>query len=186
MITTSQAWKDYSRDVGIFHIKAVIDNGTQMTLTDEDFKKGSVNITDSMSGMSVFTVGAVITNSFNATLNNFSGKFNNYNLAGARISVQFGIIFDDETEEWIDRGIYTLEKPTSLGSTIKVVGYDDMDKLNRYYIGKDADFNDITFPIPADELAEILCDYCGVTFGDWELSTDNVAEFEYDDIIICL
>ena len=134
MITTSQAWKDYSRDVGIFHIKAVIDNGTQMTLTDEDFMQGSVSITDSISGMSDFTVGAVITNSFNATLNNFSGKFNNYNLAGARISVQFGIIFDDESEEWIDRGIYTLEKPTSLGSTIKVVGYDDMDKLNRYYI----------------------------------------------------
>lgn len=185
MITTSQAWKDYSRDVGIFHIKAVIDNGTQMTLTDEDFMQGSVNITDSISGMSDFTVGAVITNSFNATLNNFSGKFNNYNLAGARISVQFGIIFDDESEEWIDRGIYTLEKPTSLGSTIKVVGYDDMDKLNRYYIGKDADFNDITFPIPADDLAEILCDYCGVTFGDWELSTDNVAEFEYDESTTC-
>lgn len=185
MITTSQAWKEYSRDVGIFHIKAVIDNGTQMTLTDEDFMQGSVNITDSISGMSDFTVGAVITNSFNATLNNFSGKFNNYNLAGATISVQFGIIFDDESEEWIDRGIYTLEKPTSLGSTIKVVGYDDMDKLNRYYIGKDANLNDITFPIPADDLAEILCDYCGVTFNDWELSTDNVAEFEYDESTTC-
>lgn len=185
MITTSQAWKEYSRDVGIFHIKAVIDNGTQMTLTDEDFMQGSVNITDSISGMSDFTVGAVITNSFNATLNNFSGKFNNYNLAGARISVQFGIIFDDETEEWIDRGIYTLEKPTSLGSTIKVVGYDDMDKLNRYYIGKDANLNDITFPLDCDELAEILCNYCGVTFGSWDLYADAVDEFEYDESTTC-
>lgn len=136
MITTSQAWKDYSRDVGVFHIKATLDNGTQMTLTDEDFMLGSVSITDSISGMSKFTVGAVITNSFNATLNNFSGKFNNYNLAGARLSVQFGIIYEDESEEWIDRGTYTLEKPTSLGSTIKVVGYDNMDKLNKFYAGK--------------------------------------------------
>ena len=185
MITTSQAWKEYSRDVGIFHIKAVIDNGTQMTLTDEDFMQGSVNITDSISGMSDFTVGAVITNSFNATLNNFSGKFNNYNLAGARISVQFGIIFDGETEEWIDRGIYTLEKPTSLGSTIKVVGYDDMDKLNRYYIGKDADNNDITFPIYANALATKLCGYCGVTFGSWGLAGGQIDEFEYDESTTC-
>lgn len=185
MITTSQAWKEYSRDVGIFHIKAVIDNGTQMNLTDADFMQGSVSVTDSVSGMSDFTVGAVITNSFNATLNNFDGKFDNYNLAGAEITVSFGIIYEDETEEWIQRGVYTLEKPTSLGSTIKVVGYDAMDKLNRYYIGKDANLNDITFPIPADELAEILCDYCGVTFGDWELSTDNVAEFEYDESTTC-
>lgn len=185
MITTSQAWKEYSRDVGIFHIKAVIDNGTQMTLTDEDFMQGSVNITDSISGMSDFTVGAVITNSFNATLNNFSGKFNNYNLAGASISVQFGIIFDDESEEWIDRGIYTLEKPTSLGSTIKVVGYDDMDKLNRYYIGKDADNNDITFPIYANTLATKLCEYCGVTFGSWGVAGGKLYEFEYDESTTC-
>lgn len=185
MITTSQAWKEYSRDIGVFHIKAVIDNGTQMTLTDEDFMQGSVNITDSISGMSDFTVGAVITNSFNATLNNFSGKFNNYNLAGARLSVQFGIIFDDETEEWIDRGIYTLEKPTSLGSTIKVVGYDDMDKLNRYYIGKDANNDDITFPIYANGLVMKLCEYCGVTYGSWGLAGGTIDEFEYDESTTC-
>ena len=185
MITTSQAWKEYSRDVGLFHIKAVIDNGTQMTLTDEDFMQGSVNITDSISGMSDFTVGAVITNSFNGTLNNFSGKFNNYNLAGARLSVQFGIIFDDETEEWIDRGIYTLEKPTSLGSTIKVVGYDDMDKLNRYYIGKDANNNDITFPIGSDDLADKICAYCDVSLDGWDFQTFYIDEFEYDESTTC-
>ena len=156
-----------------------------MTLTDEDFMQGSVNITDSISGMSDFTVGVVITNSFNATLNNFSGKFNNYNLASARISVQFGIIFDDETEEWVDRGTYTLEKPTSLGSTIKVVGYDDMDKLNRYYIGKDADNNDITFPIYANGLVMKLCEYCGVTYGSWWLAGGTIDEFEYDESTTC-
>ena len=185
MIATSQKWKDYSSEIGVFHIKAVIDNGTSMNLTDADFMQGSVSITDSVSGMSEFTVGAVITNTFNGTLNNFDGKFNNYTLAGARLTVQLGIIYEDTTEEWIDKGVYTLEKPTSLGSTIKVVGYDDMDKLNKYYIGKDANFNDITFPLDSDELAEILCDYCGVTFGSWNLYADSVDEFEYDESTTC-
>lgn len=135
MIATSQKWKDYSADIGVFHIKAVIDNGTPMNLTDSDFMQGSVSITDSVSGMDKFNVGSVITNSFSATLNNFDGKFNGYQLAGATISVQFGIVYEDETEEWIDRGFYTIEKPSSLGSTIKITGYDNMDRLNRYYTG---------------------------------------------------
>lgn len=143
MIATSQKWKDYSAEIGVFHIKAVIDNGTPMTLTDSDFMQGSVSITDSVSGMSEFTVGAVITNTFNGTLNNFDGKFNNYSLAGARLSVKFGVVFDDNTEEWIDRGVYTLEKPTSLGSTIKITGYDDMEKLNKFYAGKKLSGNNL-------------------------------------------
>ena len=136
MISTSSKWKTYSRDIGTFHIKATINNGTSKSLTDEDFMQGSVSITDSVSGMGSFNVGSVITNTFSATLNNFGGKFTNYQLAGARISVQFGIVYEDSTEEWIDRGTYTIEKPTSLGSTIQITGYDDMDKLNKYYIGK--------------------------------------------------
>ena len=294
MIQTSQEWKDYSRDVGLFHINALLDNGTKLHLYDEDFMQGSVNITDSISGMSDFTVGAVITNSFNGTLNNFSGKFNNYNLASARLAVRFGITFQEseyptiveeglvssldgqeyavdgqirspfipvesgtsyrinydynhdfdlieynadkefisgvmvmgdtdytftpsnntayirisfgdygdvfkydfhiydgadilwgEVGEYIDRGVYTLEKPTSLGSTIKVVGYDDMDKLNRYYIGKDGDGNDITFPIFASILASKLCGYCGVTIGSFELVGGQIDEFEYDESTTC-
>ena len=46
MIVTSQDWKDYSEEHGVFHIKALIDNGTTMKLTDEDFMQGSVSITE--------------------------------------------------------------------------------------------------------------------------------------------
>lgn len=294
MITTSQAWKEYSRDIGIFHLNALLDNGTKLHLYDEDFMQGSVNITDSISGMSDFTVGAVITNTFNGTLNNFSGKFNSYNLASAILAVRFGVTFQEseqptrveeglvseldgqeynvdgqirtpfipvdsgtsyrinydydhdfvlveynadkefisgievmgnadytftpssgtayirisfgdygdvfkydfhiydgadilwgEIGEWIDRGVYTLEKPTSLGSTIKVVGYDDMDKLNRYYIGKDGDGNDITFPIGSDDLADKICAYCGVSLDGWDFQTFYIDEFEYDESTTC-
>ena len=190
MISTTSKWKDWSAEFGTFHIKATIDNGTTLNLTDEDFMSGSVSITDSVSGMGSFNVGNVITNSFNATLNNFTGKFNSYNLAGATISVQFGIVFEDSTEEWIDRGTYTLEKPTSLGSTIKVVGYDDMDKMNKYYIGKHpvgGVESDIIFPINAETLAMYLCDECGVDYAVdmWGLDTFQVDEFEYNESTTC-
>ena len=190
MISTTSKWKDWSAEFGTFHIKATIDNGTTLNLTDEDFMSGSVSITDSVSGMGAFNVGNVITNSFNATLNNFTGKFNSYNLAGATISVQFGIVFEDSTEEWIDRGTYTLEKPTSLGSTIKVVGYDDMDKMNKYYLGKHpvgGVESDIVFPLNAETLAMYLCDECGVDYAVdmWGLDTFQVDEFEYNESTTC-
>lgn len=137
MISTSQAWKDYTRDIGLFHIKAVLDYGeNEMTLTDADFMQGTVSITDSVNGMGEFNVGSVIANTFEATLNNYNGKFYDIPFGGATLTVQFGIVYDDDTEEWIDRGIYTLEKPRSLGSTIQIVGYDNIVKLDRYYNGK--------------------------------------------------
>ena len=137
MISTSAKWKKYSEDVGIFHIKAVLDYGNdEMELTDDDFMQGSVSITDSVSGMGEFNVGSVIANSFEGTLNNFDGKFYDIPLGGATLTVQFGIVYDDNTEEWIDRGIYTLEKPRSLGSTIQITGYDNLVKFDRYYTGK--------------------------------------------------
>lgn len=137
MISTTAKWKEYSRDIGVFHIKAVLDYGEdEMELTDADFMQGTVSITDSVSGMGEFNVGSVIANTFEATLNNYNGKFYDIPLGGATLTVQFGIVYDDNTEEWIDRGVYTLEKPRSLGSTIQVIGYDNLVKFDRYYTGK--------------------------------------------------
>lgn len=183
MISTSASWKVYSDEVGVFHIKGTITSGgTTLNLTDADFMENSVSVTDSISGTQSFNIGSVITNSFKCTLNNYTGKFNNFVLGGAIMTVQFGIVYDEAvgvmgaeydatasydvgdycshnnhvwicttavsasawdssdwtqlTEEWIYRGVYTIEKPTSLGSTIQIVGYDNMDKLNQYYDGK--------------------------------------------------
>ena len=250
MIQTSLAWKEYSRNKGTFHIKATLHKWTTyMELTDEDFMHGSVSITDSISGMGEFNVGSVIANTFEGTLNNFSGKFNDVQFGGAKLTIWFGAELQgaepvviqsgyigsidgkeyadptrirtgyievypnteytikfppsmsvshtlaeyeyDSTgsfvygwefggtgdaiftttadthyirlgfdanygtvykndfgiyegsmliwgsgEEWIQRGVYNLEKPRSLGSTIQIIGYDNLVKLDRYYTGK--------------------------------------------------
>ena len=182
MIQTSQAWKDYSEQHHIFHIKGILTdiNGTSLSLTDEDFMMGTVRFSEACSNASTFDIGSVITNSFECTLNNTQGKFDGFVLSGANLSVQFGIIYEDETEEWIDRGIYTLDKPSSLGYTIQIMAYDFMDNLNRLYTGG------VTFPIASSDLAEYLCDYCGVTFGSWNLLNDlTIDEFSYNESTTC-
>ena len=191
MITTSENWKEYSKDHTIYHIKAVLTStdGTVLNLTDEDFMMGSVRIRDACSSTSSFDIGSVITNEFECSFNNTSGKFDGFDFRLATIEVQFGIVYEDESEEWIDRGVYTLDNPSSLGYTIQANAYDNMDKLNRIYIGKtltDGVFVDITFPISSSDMAEALCNYCGVTFGSWMLDNNiELNEFEYNESTTC-
>ena len=179
MISTSQAWKDYTRDIGVFHIKATMTGGSTLNLTDSDFMMGSVSFTDSMSGMSEIALGAVVTNTFNATLNNFNGRFDNWDWN--EIEVWFGIEVNG-TEEWIHRGIYTIDRPNSLGNTIKIECYDYMDKLNKYFAGLSAT---LTYPVDSNDMAEAICTYCGVDYGYSDLSTFNVDEFEIDESTTC-
>lgn len=188
MISTSQDWKDYSEEFDIYHIRATLTdaNGNSLSLTDEDFMMGTVRVTDSTSSESSFDLGSVITNTFVGTLNNISGKFNVFNFNGSTIAVEFGIIYEDSSEEWIERGIYTVDRPTSYGYTLEITAYDFMDRMNRAYIGKDKDWVDITFPIQSSALAEILCDYCGVPFDSWNIANDlSVDEFEYNESTSC-
>lgn len=200
MITTSDAWKEYAKNNFIYHIKAVLtpSSGSALNLTDEDFMMGSVRFNDSTSDSNTFTIGGVITNTFDATLNNFSGKFDDINFDKATISVQLGIVFEDKTEEWINKGVYTVDKPSSLGSTIQLTCYDYMDKLNTYYIGKrwkfytpgdysTAELIDIAFPQTAETMMQYLCDYCHVSWdaSSWDLGSFTVNKFECDESTTC-
>lgn len=191
MITTSTKWKEYSALHNVFHIKATLTatDGTVLNLTDEDFMMGSVRLSDACSSTSSFDIGAVITNTFECTFNNTSGKFDDFDFRLATIAVQFGVLFDDGTEEWINRGFFTLDNPSSLGYTIHANAYDNMDKLNRIYLGKtivNGAIQDITFPILSSAMAQALCDYCGVAFGGWNLVNDiTVNEFEYNESTTC-
>lgn len=160
MINTSADWKTYAQDNSYFHIKATMTGGSTLNLTDEDFILGSVSFTDSISGMDSIGFGAVITNSFSATLNNSSGKFDSWDWD--EITVSFGIIYEDESEEWIQRGVYLIDRPTSISDTIVIKAYDYMDKLNRYFGGMT-----VTWPVNSSTLLQAICTYCGVDWGAW-------------------
>lgn len=277
MIPTSQDWKDYSEHNSIYHIQAVLTDtdGNSLNLDDNDFMLGSVSITDSTSDLSSFDIGTVITNTFQGTLNNIDGKFNNFKLSNSTLAVKIGInpysgkiskgnwststtrilsmtdrvcvnelipvepntgytihcgsnvstvviieynsdgervkddVFSsydldasfttasttnviginflnnygttylgdftmgDELSEWIDRGVYTVDKPSSLGYTIEITAYDFMDRLNRYYTGK----RDV-----GDALSETnLFDDGDYTSGKWLTATngENPVNFGY-------
>ena len=181
MIQTSQAWKEYSKDYSVFHPSGTLVGSETIQLDETDFMMGGCTFNDSVSGMTTISLGGVVTNSCNLTLNNTEGKFDNFDFNGAVFTMRWSV-----GNETITRGVYTIEKPRNYGATIQLIGYDLMDKLNKYYIGEDGN-GEITFPISAKTLISGLCDYCGVPYEtDFYKVTDTmIQEFEYDESTTC-
>lgn len=181
MIPTSSDWKEYAKYNHVFHVRGTLVNGVTLTLDDSDFMINTIKVTDAVSSSSTFDIGAVISNTFECTLNNFDGKFEGFDFDGATLTIEFGIIYADETEEWIQRGIYRVDKPESLGSTIQIKAFDNMDKLNRYFAGFQP-----TFPISAKNLVRGMCDYCGVGYSSmWNAANPTINAFDYNESTTC-
>lgn len=180
MIQTSSTWKEYVKESSVFHIKATMTGGSTLQLTDDDFMLGTASFTDSMSGMTEIALGAVVTNTFNATLNNNDGKFDNWDWT--EIEVWFGIEVNGSAE-WIKRGKYTIDRPSSIGNTIKIECYDYMDKLNTYY----SLVTDITYPLEASRVVYYMCQYCGVDYDfagttGWQFGTSFNVNTAFADL----
>ena len=149
MISTSTAWKNHANESNVFDVRATMTGGSTVNLTNEDFMLGSVSFTDSISSMSEIKFGSVVTNTFNATLVNTNGRFDNW--VWNKISVEFGY-----NGEWISRGVYNIDRPETIGNTVKIECYDDMDKLNQYFKG----FITQTFPVTYKALIQAICTAC--------------------------
>ena len=191
MLHVSDKWKEYTEDNHNFLIKGVLTltDGTSLNLTGDDFMNACIN--DAVSEMDSITIGAVVTNRFSGSLNNMEDRFTGLDLEGASLSVQAGLIYEDETEEWLDKGTYTLDQPSVMGAVLQITGYDSMDTMNRYYVGThpvDGIQHTITFPIDSKTLASYLCDYCGVSYDQdfWQIANNlQISKFEYNESTTC-
>ena len=188
MINTSDAWKEYIRNHNVLHIRAELiygDSSQELVLYDEDFMMGSVVFTDSISDEDSFRIGAVVSNTFEATLNNTDGKFDDFPWGNSILDVYFCMDYDDEVE-WLFRGRYYVDKPTSMGDTIDIVAYDGIDKLNKSYT---VDLHSL-LPQTPNRFIQSICQYCNVGWSNtesWKLSNTYIVpeDFEYDETTTC-
>lgn len=180
MITTSPYWKEYVNYSSVFHIKATLTGGSTLNLTDGDFMINSVQFTDSMSGMSEIELGAVVTNTFSATLNNNTGKFDDWDWD--RITVWYGIVKPDESEEWIQRGVYNIDLPESIGDTVQIDGWDDMDLMNKEFT---TFLQSVTFPTSLQLFMIDMCAYCNVDFGNTDFNFTMASFPTYEKPATC-
>lgn len=142
------------------------DNLTTINLTDDDFLENSIKIEEACSDTEKFALGGVITSCFSCTLVDIDQKFGGFDFTNAKLTIQVGLVYEDETEEWHTRGVYYCEKPSIVSDMINLTAYDAMDKLNKYWDGGNIMTN------TCDAVVMYICNLCGVNYDNdtvWQL-----------------
>lgn len=132
-------------------------NGTELDLVNSDFVIGSVSFDEATSSTGSFDIGSAIVGQFKATIANYDGKFSRYDFSGSTITPSVGTVVNG-TMEWLQIGVYDIDRPTSTGRSIEIQAYD---KLNSMKVALNT--VGISYPTTLGDIALKLCDACGVT-----------------------
>lgn len=172
MLRTSLEFQRQQEEDARWLVKAqlVLRDGTRVDLSGTDFVANSFSFDHSTSSQGSFDIGAAITGAFNCTLDNGDRKFDDYDFTGSRILPQVGMALDSGGEEWLRKGTYWVEQPSSYGETIGLSCLDSMSKL-------DVDYAGVTtrYPATARTVALDIAAKCGVTLSSSNFANNGVV-----------
>lgn len=155
----------------------VLENGTELHLTNEHFWQNGFSIEDAVSTGSTFQVGSAIINKATLVLNNIYEDFDEYDFFGATVTLSVGLELQNHTEI-ITLGQYTVvNQPTYNGSLISIEMYDNMYKFDKPYSD-----STLTYPASLDTIIRDACTLCGVTLITTDFPNKNfVVQSRPDD-----
>ncbi|MBR3384531.1 MAG: hypothetical protein IKG69_04905, partial [Atopobiaceae bacterium] len=158
-------------------------DGTIRELVGDDLMMGSTTFSDSVSSAGSFDVGAAIMGRLSLSLNNYDGRFDDYDFEGAELVPYVGVALSGGTE-WLRKGVYGIEQPETYGNVIAMTALDNMRKLERPY----SDVTATTYPATLGTIARDICTCCGVTLlsNAFANSTFVVQARPDDSSLTCL
>lgn len=137
--------------------KLFLANGGSVDLTGDDFMEGTPSFTRATSSSGSFDIGAAIVGSFSCTLNNFDGRFEEFDFKDSRIVAQVGFELSDGSIEWLRMGTYWTDQPASYGEVIALSCEDSMVKFDVPYDGVAT-----RYPATAATVVSDICERAGV------------------------
>ena len=127
---------------------------------------------DSVSGDNSFDIGSAIINVLTLSINNFDGRYSDYDFDGAEAVCYIGLALDDGTTEKVRICTATVvEQPEVETVTIDLTCEDNMRKFDRDYSE-----SKLIYPATRAQIIRDACSVCGVTL----LTTS----FDRDDYIV--
>lgn len=127
---------------------------------------------DSVSGDNSFDIGSAIINVLTLSINNFDGRYSDYDFDGAEVVCYIGLALDDGTTEKVRICTTTVvEQPEVETVTIDLTCEDNMRKFDRDYSE-----SKLIYPATRAQIIRDACSVCGVTL----LTTS----FDRDDYIV--
>lgn len=98
--------------------------GESTWIYDDEFISNSIKFRNDTSQDGNFDVGAVIISSFNFSLNNFDGRYDQYDFAGAQLDAYVGFTYESGLSEYVRMGHYYFTSHKSIGNVINCETYD--------------------------------------------------------------
>ena len=127
---------------------------------------------DSVSGDNSFDIGSAIINVLTLSINNFDGRYSDYDFDGAEVVCYIGLALDDGTTEKVRICTATVvEQPEVETVTIDLTCEDNMRKFDRDYSE-----SKLIYPATRAQIIRDACSVCGVTL----LTTS----FDRDDYVV--
>lgn len=162
------ALKQFSQNTKL-QVKADITlaNGTSTTIPPERFMMGETTFSESTSSTSGFDVGACIIGDMSTQLNNMDGYFDDWDFAGAKMTVYLGIEYLSDTgsitTSWVQWGVYRVVQPDTYGTIISL-DCDDNLGLDGFSDG----FSKVTTLVAgrsytATYIVNRIANYCGIS-----------------------
>lgn len=176
MRNLSSNWKEKVKsEMDVQYLKyadITLTDGTVLNLTSADLWQNGLSFEDSVSSDSTFDVGSAIVNVLDLSINNFDGKYSDYNFEGAEVVAYVGLELGNETTEKIRICTMTVvEQPEDETVTIDLTCEDNMRKFDRNYSD-----SKLKYPATRGQIIRDACEVCGVTL--------QTTSFDRDDYIV--
>lgn len=176
MRNLSSNWKEKVKNgMDVQYLKyadITLTDGTVLNLTSADLWQNGLSFEDSVSSDSTFDIGSAIVNVLDLSINNFDGKYSDYNFEEAEVVAYVGLELDNETTEKIRICTMTVvEQPEDETVTIDLTCEDNMRKFDRNYSD-----SKLKYPATRGQIIRDACEVCGVTL--------QTTSFDRDDYIV--
>lgn len=135
-----------------------LENGSIVTIGDENIINGSLSIDNKCVNNSEFCLGAVYVGQMSVTL--YQPNINRYLLYNAQVQLSYFLTLEDGTEEEIPLGVFYVDKPTRSKKLIQLKCYDAMTKF-------DVPVEEDSWGLPF-ELLTLTCEKVGVELVNTE------------------
>lgn len=159
MINTSAEFKEAMKENNTCISKAeiLLKDGTKLSI-GSNVIQGGIKIDDSVCSTGKFEIGNAISNKLCIYLNNMRDDFSEYDFTEATVAVWIGKVLS-KTTEWIKKGVFIAQDPTTTPGIITLECLDYMSKFNNAYDGK------LIFPATLQQIIQYCCSRCGVIFS---------------------
>lgn len=166
----------------VLRATATLADSTVLELGGDRFMQGGVTLSEATSSASSFDLGAYVQPTATLSMNNHDGMLDGHDLSGADLTLWVGLAVDGEVE-WVRRGRYRVERPSSLGTvaTLSCVGWASALLAEADWPGT------LAFPCTVGDVVRACCEAAGVALStaDYE-GGDSACDVAPPDGSSCL